>query len=202
METRHRELLEGLRNFLYGLGEVHRDRDNMKEYMLDSSSYTKAKEFINEIQSLLDEQEGAPAKLVCPNNPNHKQFHVRTHVTQVWTMDQNGNFVDTFEEPCDIARYPDSTDEYTCAYCGAQAVQSPGVVEFTVNGIAIEDGKVYDTWKVRRAVGSTEEFIDAWEEAHDSVRDTNPEWNVTDIIKLLEAKGWMFESLNTVEVAY
>lgn len=61
-------------------------------------------------------------KVTCPNDPTHKKFEVTAHVSQLWEVDEEGNFLDEIKGCEEVSHYPDSGDMFTCRECEAVAV--------------------------------------------------------------------------------
>ena len=60
-------------------------------------------------------------KLTCPNNKKHKTFHVTAHEVHDWEVNDEGMFLKDLG--CsEMAHRPDCEDHYTCAKCGAEAI--------------------------------------------------------------------------------
>jgi hypothetical protein len=74
----------------------------------------------------------------CPNNPNHKTFLTGATVSQVWKVDETGEYLETVEDCSDVFAHP-STDGnmWECAECGAEGVHEkpdyPDTTEATAN---------------------------------------------------------------------
>jgi hypothetical protein len=60
-------------------------------------------------------------KLVCPKDPNHKEFSVTAHIAQEWKVDANGEFLEVTEDCTDVTHRPDILDYFTCFECGEEA---------------------------------------------------------------------------------
>lgn len=60
-------------------------------------------------------------KVMCPNNPNHKEFYATAHVVQEWKVDEEGNFLEVANDCLAVASQPDKDSTWTCAICGAEA---------------------------------------------------------------------------------
>lgn len=60
-------------------------------------------------------------KLICPNNPNHKEFIAVAHVSQEWTVDANGEFVSVEDDCLDVLHKPSQDDYFDCKICGMKA---------------------------------------------------------------------------------
>jgi hypothetical protein len=61
-------------------------------------------------------------KIICPNNPNHKQFKVEAQVIEEWIVDEEGEYLKLASvDPIDVTHKPDDKDYYECQTCGAEA---------------------------------------------------------------------------------
>ena len=56
----------------------------------------------------------------CPRCGNNK-FYITAHVTQDWVVDENGNFLETYNDCIDVLHYPDDEDLWQCTECGFEA---------------------------------------------------------------------------------
>ena len=71
---------------------------------------------------------------VCTKCGNKKRFYATAHVVQEWIVDEDGEYIDTYDDCVVVAHYPDDDDIWYCAECGEE-----------VEVIDIEDGE-YDEW--------------------------------------------------------
>jgi hypothetical protein len=78
------------------------------------------------------------------------------------------------------------------------------MASFFVNGLGEDDGKVYDSWKMTHPTIEKEHILQRdWEESMNEALDLEgSSWDVTDIVKKMEAKGWSVESVGVVKVYY
>lgn len=60
-------------------------------------------------------------KATCPENPDHKTFSTTAHVSQLWEVDENGDFISVIKDCLDISHRPDSGNIWECQTCGAEA---------------------------------------------------------------------------------
>jgi hypothetical protein len=64
-------------------------------------------------------------KATCPNNPDHKRFHTVAHVSETWVVDEEGNWVETTDDPGEIVAHPHSDNTWQCVECDAEAKVEP-----------------------------------------------------------------------------
>lgn len=84
------------------------------------------------------------------------------------------------------------------------------MTEFIVKGTAWEDGKVYYVWRMIHQEEKTQgDLEEEWDECLAKAKEAHPdqdslsgEWNVTDVVEFMNAKGWVIDTLDTVEVTY
>ena len=58
----------------------------------------------------------------CKNSPHHKKFVTVTHVTEDWIVDQNGDFIEIFENSeTEVVHGPNKDNVWTCVDCGCEA---------------------------------------------------------------------------------
>lgn len=70
-----------------------------------------------------------PFRVVCPRNPDHDNFSVTAHISELWRVDRDANFIEVIESGMDTVHKPDSGDSYECIECGQPAiVQSVAVL--------------------------------------------------------------------------
>lgn len=60
-------------------------------------------------------------KITCPKNKDHKTFNVTAHVSEVWIVDENGDYLDRTDGASHVVHEPDVDDLYTCDECTAEA---------------------------------------------------------------------------------
>ena len=61
--------------------------------------------------------------MVCPKNPNHKQFITTAHEMHDWKVDEDGNFLEDLG--CiETTHGPDEDNIWTCKLCGTEAEKS------------------------------------------------------------------------------
>lgn len=53
-----------------------------------------------------------------------KRFFVTAHVTQDWVVDENENWLNTYDECGEITHRPDDSDIWECYECGYDAAGS------------------------------------------------------------------------------
>lgn len=61
-------------------------------------------------------------KVICPSNPDHKEFITTAHVAETWKVDSEGNFIEALSTD-EVTHDPDFDNEWTCFSCNAQAVK-------------------------------------------------------------------------------
>ena len=59
-------------------------------------------------------------KATCPTDPSHETFTTDVQVTEHWTVDVGGNFLDR-EDNATHVHGPDPDNTWTCVDCGAEA---------------------------------------------------------------------------------
>lgn len=59
----------------------------------------------------------------CPNCGG-KRFVVTAHVTQDWVVDENEDWLNTYNECCVVVHQPDDDDLWECYECGYDAAGS------------------------------------------------------------------------------
>lgn len=57
----------------------------------------------------------------CPNNPEHKRFYTTAHMSETWVVDEEGNWVETTDDPGEIVARPHPDNTWQCVECGAEA---------------------------------------------------------------------------------
>jgi|19_taG_2_1085344.scaffolds.fasta_scaffold04570_6 hypothetical protein len=57
-------------------------------------------------------------KAKCPNDPNHKEFVTVAYVSEDWVVDENGDFIEVFEnnDTC-ILHEPSADNIWYCNTC-------------------------------------------------------------------------------------
>ena len=60
-------------------------------------------------------------KAICPTSPDHKTFSTTAHVSQLWEVDESGDFLNVIEDCLDVSHRPDSGNLWECQICGAEA---------------------------------------------------------------------------------
>ena len=60
-------------------------------------------------------------KATCPTNPEHKTFITVAHISEMWTVDPEGNWLDTHEDTGEVVAFPDPGNTWTCKTCGVDA---------------------------------------------------------------------------------
>lgn len=60
-------------------------------------------------------------KAVCPNSPEHKTFYTTAHMSETWKVDEEGNWLETTDDPGEIVARPDPGNTWQCTVCGAAA---------------------------------------------------------------------------------
>jgi cytochrome oxidase Cu insertion factor (SCO1/SenC/PrrC family) len=61
-------------------------------------------------------------KATCPNNPEHKKFVTVAHISQDWVVDENGNFIEVYNECNETVAPPNPDNIWECNECGASAI--------------------------------------------------------------------------------
>ena len=61
-------------------------------------------------------------KVTCPTDHKHDRFSVTAHVTQLWEVDNDGDFVECVSDCVDVTHRPDKDDLWLCTICGAEAI--------------------------------------------------------------------------------
>lgn len=54
---------------------------------------------------------------VCPRNHNHKTFYTTVRTTELWLVDDEGEFIDTVDGHVYDCEGPDSDNIWECATC-------------------------------------------------------------------------------------
>jgi len=67
-------------------------------------------------------------KITCPKNPVHNRFEVTAHVTQLWLVDEEGNFVSELKGCEEVTHAPSVGDMFICTDCEEDTI---GVAERT-----------------------------------------------------------------------
>lgn len=58
-------------------------------------------------------------KITCPTSPDHKQFTTPAVVSETWTVDAHGDFIEIFPNSEEqVIKRPDSQSDYECLSCG------------------------------------------------------------------------------------
>lgn len=60
--------------------------------------------------------------ITCPKNPKHKRFQVTAHVTELWLVDEQGNWVETLDGTQDVVHKPEKGDLFICHDCENESV--------------------------------------------------------------------------------
>jgi hypothetical protein len=66
------------------------------------------------------------AKFYCPDNPNHKEFNTSVYESHRWTVDEDGEFIDS-SGVCEQYMGKVGDNIVNCNTCGVEAV-GPGVL--------------------------------------------------------------------------
>ena len=59
-------------------------------------------------------------KVICPRNPEHKEFSVTAHVAEDWKVDERGNFISVIAT-IDTIHSPSKGDMFWCIACKDEA---------------------------------------------------------------------------------
>ena len=62
-----------------------------------------------------------PFKVRCKKDPTHNRFSVTAHVSELWEVDEHGNFNEVITT-LDTVHRPNSTDQYMCIECDSEAI--------------------------------------------------------------------------------
>ncbi len=57
----------------------------------------------------------------CPNNPRHRRFMTTAHITEVWIVDERGEYIEALEGDKEVTHGPDPGNNWTCYECNEQA---------------------------------------------------------------------------------
>lgn len=62
-----------------------------------------------------------PFKVTCKKDPTHNRFSVTAHVSELWEVDENGDYVEVITT-LDTVHRPNSTDQFMCIECDSEAI--------------------------------------------------------------------------------
>jgi len=77
-------------------------------------------------------------------------------------------------------------------------------MQFIVNAFTQEEDQLIDTWEMIHPDANCQgDVVLDWEECKEIAKKRDPEeWTVTDIIRLMERKGWTINMTNNVSITY
>lgn len=58
----------------------------------------------------------------CPNGCQWSEFIVTAHITQIWKVNEEGDFLKVIKECEEVTHFSDKQDVWTCVECGAEAI--------------------------------------------------------------------------------
>lgn len=61
-------------------------------------------------------------RATCPANKDHSRFETVAHVSEVWEVDREGNFLSVRPGGGQVLHRPDIGNYWRCLECGAEAV--------------------------------------------------------------------------------